>query len=248
MLSSKARTILAAAVALTGACSNDSPTDPPVTSSDPGAVRFSYSGSGLTGTFAAQGKYNVDPAADPTAQSFAVAIDFGSGMTSPFYEVVALKSDTSTFDLLGILLSAQKTGAYPVMTEDDCNGPSLQTACALAWFILGISAQDDGTQPLQEYVLTSGTVTVSSASNGRLKGTFQGSAQQIAAGGGSTGPFVPDVAVEVVSGTFDVPVLGDQGWILLPDRLPAGGATLLRGDRRPAFSAWDGVRRARLTR
>lgn len=242
MSSSKARPILAAVVALCAACSNDSPTDPPSTAGDPGLVRFSYSGSGVGGTFAAQGNLDTDPMADPLAKTFAVALDFsGSGGGAPFYEIVAMNVGSPKLDIMSILLSGQKTGAYPVMTEDDCAGPSLQATCALAWFYLGFNPDD--TLPPREFVLTSGTVQVTSVSNGRLKGTFQGSAREVADGGGSVGPFVDGIAVEVVSGTFDVPVVGNQGWILLPDLLPMGGVSLLRGGGRASLSAWGGGRR-----
>lgn len=195
------------------ACGGDSPAAPDPAVGD-GQARFAYAGSGFGGNFEAVGKFERDDTGYMKLQSFATAVD----VTMPQYElayygIVAANFAPPIFDGLSILLSAQEEGEYPIINTSECSmridfGAG---ACASIIFDLGINI--DGTVSPQgvSFELVDGVVTVSSASAGRVKGTFNGTARQLD-DWTSEEYYVPDVEVELTNGTFDVPIIMLRDW------------------------------------
>lgn len=199
-------------VAGTG-CSSDDPSGPDPNNLD-GAAHFTYAGSGFDGAFSAVGRFERDDAGYMKRQSFATGVD----VTMPqyrlaYYGIIAAAFRPDDLDDLSILLSGQQNGEYPIKTVDECSAMiEFGTgACAAVGFDFQLSADGSYAPDATSFELIDGSVVVTSIANGRVRGTFRGTALQF--GDWMAGEiYVQDVEVAITDGTFDVPVITYDHW------------------------------------
>lgn len=202
---------LAGAVTLLAAC-NDS--TGPDQSPDPnaGSLGFSYSGARV-GSYHASGVFQRAGGGPFVKQPFATGIR----NQAPGQQEMVLLSYTPVSAatgnmLLFIIPNVAGTGSYALHTDctDDRDCPF-----AGVFFDTDPAVEEDGSEA---FVFTAGTLNVTSASGGHLRGTFSGTASTLAG----------DAVITVTNGTFDVPV--QDGAALT--RVPAATRLLGRGTTR----------------
>ena len=183
------KTALAGAAALLAAC-NDSTGGSGTTTA--GSLGFSYSG-------ARAGSYSVSGVYRPRGNSFdKVPFAVGARSQQPGQTVLAVlsyqpvTSTTGHMVLLG-LPGATTIGSYD-LADESC-GTTGSTDCPLALLVFDTNPdleEDDS----EVFTFVSGTLNVTSVSNGRVAGSFSGTAES----------FFGDAVITVTNGTFDIPV------------------------------------------
>jgi hypothetical protein len=188
---------------------------------DEGEIRFSYSGSKLKGDFRARGAYDVDAKGNPKIQPFAFAAQpTGSANGVPF-DVTNIYGLDIRLPTIGIVSGgwfSHKTGRFSV--ADECLAGSTALNCAGLLFMIGIDLMQwtaSDTAP-PTYFLTAGAVEVASISNGRIRGTFQGTARLLANPDSSLN-FVPGADLAVTNGTFNLPIRDDVNFGISLNRI-----------------------------
>lgn len=179
------KTALAGAVALLAAC-NDSTGG---SGTGPGSLSFNYSGDRVGG-YSASGTYR------PRGSSFD-KVPFAVGVRSSGSDLAVLSyqpvtSTTGNMVLLGVP-GVTGTGSYS-LSEEDC-GTTGRPDCPLALLLFDTNPdleEDDS----QVFAFSSGTLTVTSIADGRMTGTFSGTAET----------FFADSVITITNGSFDLPL------------------------------------------
>lgn len=182
---------VAAVLALAG-CSDSTGSS---TGAASGSLSFGYTGV-RSGSYSASGTLHLVTDSTFTKQQFAAGIHIFTGV-----------------DAVGLLAYSPVTGStghevlmvFPYSTTSqtlDLSGAGCTTTTALCPFasIVFDSNPDLSVDGSQEFDFVSGTLQVSGVSNGRVQGTFSGTASTV---GG-------DSVITVTNGTFDVPVLEES--------------------------------------
>jgi hypothetical protein len=166
-----------------------------------GSVRFSYSG-GRSGTFEATGELQVAPGGVPQGGTGAAALQAGDLLSA----IAVRSADAGRADVFGMIMGAV-TGRGtlqfdPLACQEDAAG------CRVAAFAPDLDASElaaitdlaDLTALAERaWIVAVGSVTVTSLTGRRVRGTFQGIA--VRAGGQA----LQDV-LTISNGTFDLPV------------------------------------------
>ena len=187
---------LLAATLVLGACDGDS------TGSDPakqGTLAFSYTGA-VSGSFEAAGKYDRAEDFDLNGSEFGIAIvgPNPAGGTD-FVSVVAFSQtgkQTGELVVLGFpYASAGTTLEFSGAACEDVND------CPGGFFIRDLDVQSqDGGPDARFFFLESGAITITEVTADRIRGTFT------AHGIEDVGSETPG-EIEIVSGSFDVPLI-----------------------------------------
>lgn len=160
---------------------------------DAGFVSFTYSGD-ESGRFFAFGEATGASGTTPTGVRFAAGRHYVLG-TPAFQELgtVITASDRSGAGLVDLLHlqfpGPLRTGTF---TLNSCGRG--MPFCPVVNLVLDVDNSVDGGGPQARYYTVNGTLTIESVENGRIAGSFQGTAV------GATGEFV------ITDGRFDVPV------------------------------------------
>jgi hypothetical protein len=189
--------LAAATVALVG-CKDSTGNNTPIAA---GSLAFSYTGA-HSGTYSTSGAVVAKSGGGFAKQQFATAVKFNDPGQSSIGIIGYLPVTASTGNEVIFAFPASGVGQTLVLT-DNCTG----TGCALGLVVFDTNPdlQEDNSEP---FFLTTGTLQVSAISNGRITGTFSGTAEDLA--GIQT--------ITVTNGTFDLPLV-DQSRFPSPDRL-----------------------------
>jgi hypothetical protein len=192
-----AAALTAATVALVG-CKDSTGNNTPIAS---GSIAFSYTGA-HTGTYSTSGAVVAKSGGGFAKQQFATAVKFNDPGQNSIGIIGYLPTTVNTGNEVIFAFPASGVGQTLVLT-DNCTS----TGCALGLIVFDTNpdVQEDSSEP---FFLTSGTLQVSAISNGRITGTFSGTAEDLA--GIQT--------LTVTGGTFDLPLV-DQSRFPSPDRL-----------------------------
>lgn len=180
-------------VAALAAC--DGPTGPGETA-DPGSLGFSYAGA-VSGTFGVEGAPRLDARGRPSFGAWAVA---GPSVRFPEEKltVVGLRGENERDAVLFAVSVPRLSAPGTVAIDRNCAGPE----CASALLLFG---SDDPRTPHAGVERTceilSGTLTVTSISEGRVTGTFSGRGHCVA--DVQRDPFLP---FTISDGSFDAAI------------------------------------------
>lgn len=193
-------------------CLNNGDATGPALEGEEGFARFVYTGSGFDGNFNANGRFSRDSNGYVKRQSFATAIDVNS---PPFvyYGIVAAEFGQPDLNNLSITISGRSRGEYGITSFERC-AAMIEAGtgnCAAISYDLGLSSDGYYLSSTRSFDLIEGTLLVTSVDNGRIQGTFSGSALPIGNGVASD-PDLEDIGVEITGGNFDVPVLSLRQW------------------------------------
>jgi hypothetical protein len=168
---------------------------------DAGFLSFTYSGD-ESGRYFAFGEADSVSGTTPMGDDFAAATHYYLGLEPRQDLGTAVTSTARAQGGLSDLIHIQfpgtlREGTYPISTCGRGGGPF----CPLITLVFDVDndVPGGGTQA-RYYELTSGSITITSVDDGRITGTFAGTAVQTypAAGAGST--------IVITDGRFDVPV------------------------------------------
>jgi hypothetical protein len=179
---------------------NGLPMNPPGRE-DAGFLSFTYSGD-ETGRFFAFGEPTGVSGTTPIGNDFAAAThyylgaeprqEFGTSVTS------TARAQAGLSDLIHIQFpGALQTGTYPISTCGRGGGPF----CPLITLVFDVdNSMDGGGTQARYYEFSSGSITIESVDDGRVVGTFSGTAVSTDWATGETSTIV------ITDGRFDVPV------------------------------------------
>ncbi len=175
-----------------------------------GEIRFTYSGA-KSGTFSAKGAFEVDEDGDPKLQSFAFATEVEGDEFESELESVAFLGINLHLPKLDVVAGALGDLRKGTFSPDSCAQEGVHPDCAALTFSIDIDVNDflDEEAELSAYLLTSGTVEVTSIAGGRIRGSFTGTAKLLAPED-SGDIFVPNSDLTVSSGSFDLPLLKES--------------------------------------
>lgn len=168
---------------------------------DAGFLSFTYSGD-LSGRYFAFGEPTGLSGSTPIGTDFAAAThyylgteprqEFGTSITS------TARAQAGLSDLVHIQFpGALQTGTYPIRTCGRGGGPF----CPLIGLVFDVdNSVDGGGTQARYYEFSSGSITIESVADGRVAGTFQGTAVSTDWTTGETSTIV------ITNGRFDVPV------------------------------------------
>ena len=183
-----------------GAALSGLPMNPPGRE-DAGFLSFTYSGD-ESGRFFAFGEPTGTSGTTPVGSDFAAAThyylgteprqEFGTSVTS------TARAQAGLSDLIHIQFSgALQPRTYPISTCGRGGGPF----CPLITLVFDVdNGVDGGGTQARYYEFTSGSITILSVDDGRVTGTFQGTAVSTDWSTGETSTIV------ITDGRFDVPV------------------------------------------
>ncbi|HET6228632.1 MAG TPA: hypothetical protein VFE05_01060 [Longimicrobiaceae bacterium] len=185
--------VLPVVALLAGACSSDSTGS---TSNESGSLDFSYAGD-VTGTYSVSGVARLVGGV-PSGQ-FAAALTQAASGGGTFISIGAFRpGGVPRTDAVFIDLPAT-------------TGPTTVTVCATAATCAGVEMLFGLNTTLNtvdtDYVLTSGTVVVSTVSSTRVTGTFSGTGVRV----DTNGQAVAGSTFTITNGHFDTPVRNDLG-------------------------------------
>jgi hypothetical protein len=168
---------------------------------DAGVLTFTYSGD-ESGRFFAFGEPDSVVGSTPMGAEFAAAVHYFAGVPSREEFGTAISSTArgraGLSDLVHIQFpGALQTGTFTISTCGRGGGPF----CPLIAIVLDVDnrVEGGGTQ-VRYYEFTSGTITIESVEDGRVRGTFSGTAVSTNWTTGETSTIV------ITDGRFDVPV------------------------------------------
>ena len=178
---------LAAALGSMAACKDSTGSD---NNGNNGSLSFNYSGA-RSGSYQASGQYQSSGTSF-AKQSFAVGTNtvlFGT----PVALIASYQPTTSSRgdEVILVLEGNAHTGTYSRDFDCDAN-------CAIGFVSYGIDPALDDDTSSDDFSFADGTVTVTSVSNGRMRGTFSGHMED---------DETSLRTVNVVSGSFDVPMV-----------------------------------------
>lgn len=183
-----------------GAAHSGLPRNPPGRE-DAGFLSFTYSGD-ESGRFFAFGEATGTSGTTPVGDDFAAAThyylgteprqEFGTSVTS------TARAQAGLSDLIHIQFSGPlRERTYPISTCGRGGGPF----CPLINIVFDVdNSVDGGGTQARYYSFTSGSITIISVENGRVTGTYQGTAVSTDWSTGETSEIV------ITDGRFDVPV------------------------------------------
>jgi len=182
---------LAAATMAAAGCKDSTGIDPPTA----GSLAFSYTGA-RSGSYSANGLLTRDGESSFVKQSFAAGVTLSNGGRAYVGMLAYAPVAATTGDEVVFLFPSVGPGQKLTLTE----------TCAAVGCSLGLIAfdanpdlADDGSDT---FYFTSGTIEVNTVSNGRMTGTFSGTAAD------SLGTRT----ITVTGGTFDVPVRNESAY------------------------------------
>jgi hypothetical protein len=192
-----AAALAAATVALAG-CKDSTGNNTPIAA---GSIAFSYTGA-HSGTYSTSGAVVAKSGGGFAKQQFATAVKFNDPGQSSIGIIGYLPTTVNTGNEVIFAFPTSAVGQTVVLT-DNCTS----TGCALGLIVFDTNPdlQEDNSEP---FFLTSGTLQVSAISNGRITGTFSGTAESLDA----------LQTITVTGGSFDLPLV-DQSRFPSPDRL-----------------------------
>lgn len=214
IINHKARAaVLAGAVALLAAC-GDSTGSGSKTATGPGSLSFTYSGA-RAGTFSASGELQQNSTSF-VKQPFAVGVRSRQGNVSAISIVsyLPVTSATGHMVLLGI---PEISGTGNI----DLSGDNCTSLCPVALLLYDTNPDLEEEDDSQLFGFVAGTVSVTSNSNGHLKGTFSGTAEN----------FEGDSVLTITNGAFDVPIRSESSLSL--DRAVARPTRMLERHAKP---------------
>jgi hypothetical protein len=178
-LATLALTVLALSAA---ACESSSTTEPIVTPGATDGIRFTAGSE----TYAAAGSFSAANAAGVFAHEFAVArSDSLGGLVAVGYD-----ADGSSGNLM-IIQAPEAAGTYTCGTGSACHGR----------YITDVPVSGDTSGADRFFEISSGTLSITSISNGRLTGTFSGTL--------TASDQQPNATMSIQNGTIDVVLLAD---------------------------------------
>lgn len=182
---------------------------------DEGQIAFSYSGAKMKGEFRTRGALELDAKGNPMVGSFAAATQEKAsvnGAPTDFTSIYGVNFRMPKMDMVGGFWTSIKTGKFPVADGCDNEYPEDRVLpdCAGIFFMLDIDLMQwsDEVDSVPMYFLTTGNVEVTSISNGRIRGTFQGTARLLDFEASEDG-FVAGADLTVTNGTFNLPIRND---------------------------------------
>jgi hypothetical protein len=201
VLSACDRQPVSPSAAPTGAPARNGLPQSPPGREDAGFLSFTYSGD-ESGRFFAFGEPDSVVGTTPMGADFAAATHYYLG-TEPRQEFGTAITSTARgraglSDLIHIQFpGALQTGTYPIRTCGRGGGPF----CPLITLVFDVDngVEGGGTQA-RYYEFSSGSITITSVDDGRVAGTFQGTAVSTDWTTGETSTIV------ITDGRFDVPV------------------------------------------
>lgn len=153
-----------------------------------GSLSFTFTGGG-GGTFTVSGAAPSFSAAPPTGTTWAA----GYLQAGEMFVGGSRPRSAGLVDLALLRVGRTTTGSETI--DADCN---IDGTAACNGMILFLNFNGNGDTGDFFCGLTSGTITVTSASSGRARGTFSGGGECVAGTGGASSAFT------VTNGTFDV--------------------------------------------
>lgn len=189
-----------AAVAL-AACGDSTGSTPTATS---GSLSFTYTGARI-GSYSAQGTFQLQNDSTIVKQSFAAGLKLVSNGQTAMGLLSYVPLNPTTGNELIVLFPGVSGAATIDLDPNNCTS---QCPLALLAFDTDPNASEDNSQL---FFFSSGSVNVSSTSNGRMKGTFNGTAET----------FAGDSVITVTNGSFDVPLLNENAQPVTSRGLPA---------------------------
>ena len=183
---------MALAVAALAGCNGDATSFQPI---DPGSLSFSYDGA-RTGSYTASGAFTANNGNAVQALPFAAGVRINNATTGPIVGIIAwmpvgsITGHQATFVLPPVTAAGQTFALVESCAAIFCPGGALSFNLNLA-----PSALDP-----DNFVFTSGTLTITSLSGERVAGTFSGTAAD------SAGIRV----VTITDGIFDVPLVDES--------------------------------------
>jgi len=204
---------LLAILAYSTGCLDDDTTGPAL-ELEAGSVKFDYFGSGFDGRFDAVGSFSRDTRGYVKPQSFAAAIDVDMPPYL-YFGIIAAEFQTNSVNDLNVTISGQANGSYEVKSFENCSAMIEQGTgkCAAINYNLGLGSDGSFVTGTRRFELVGGTLTITSAADGRLRGNFTGTARQLASSSSAvSNPYVDDVEVEILNGSFDVPIVTLSQW------------------------------------
>jgi hypothetical protein len=168
---------------------------------DAGFLSFAYTGD-ESGRYFAFGEPTGVSGTTPIGSDFAAATHyyFGGSPREEFGTAVTstARAQAGLSDLVHIQFpGALQTGTYPISTCGRGGGPF----CPLITLVFDVdNGVDGGGTQARYYEFSSGSITITSVENGRVTGTFEGTAVQ------SWPPEGAGSRIVVTDGRFDVPV------------------------------------------
>jgi hypothetical protein len=179
--------LLAGAVFAAGCSDKGSPMDPD--EGTIGSMSYAYEGD-ITGSFSASGRV---PATSPEGKTWAFAMREGN--SGPMLVEASRQLQNNRYDHTLLAIHGSAPGTYAIngdCGEEDCTG-------VLVFF--GMETGDDADFD-RMCTLSSGSITVASASNGRARGSFSGEGTCI----GFAGDEMMLESFSVRNGQFDTPL------------------------------------------
>lgn len=204
----------------------DGDTTGPALEVEDGFARFDFFGSGLAGTFDANGGFSRDSRGVVKRQSFATGIDVNRPPYL-YFGIIAAEFAQADLNDLNITISDQAKGEYKIMSYQSCADRIEQGTgnCAAISHTFGLTSDGIFVNGTRSFELVDGTLIVTSISDGRLQGTFSGSSRQLT-NTISGDQYVADVEVEISNGSFDVPLVTLEEWNGLMQFNPEVGTRL----------------------
>ncbi len=169
---------------------------------DSGSMSFSYSGD-ASGSYSASGALEVENDGDPRYRSFAAGIETFQGST-PWLQVVSGQPRGNGRGNVLVMDLPNATGVRTYDVDIDC---SLNNCPDVAFILDASWNNDDDENEGRFFTMYDGTVQITSASNGRLRGTFSGFLVDF-------DDLLNDVSnprqIRIQNGTFEVPVFDED--------------------------------------
>lgn len=167
--------------------------EPPPPPPSPSALGFSFSGD-RSGTYSVTGEVPLDASRRPQYGTWAAALP----QDTVNLQVAAARAGTGRLAdvFLIVLHRVSAPGTYTLSAS--CT-ESTPTSCARGLLAFGYNWDSRNPPPEAQYDLAAGTITVTSVSADRVRGTFEVSGPRVSTAGGAT--------ISLTSGSFDVAVV-----------------------------------------
>ncbi|HKP77083.1 MAG TPA: hypothetical protein VJT67_16245 [Longimicrobiaceae bacterium] len=162
-----------------------------------GSVSFTYTGA-RSGTYSASGEFEKLGSGSFVKKSFATGVNLNDA-NGNVIGILGYVPVTATTGHQAVLVLPPVTGGETLEIDPTCEGT---TFCPLGLISFNLNP-DEQFDDSEGFLFTGGTVHVTSVANGRLKGTFSGTAVDV------TGT----QTLTVTNGSFDVPLLPESQFL-----------------------------------
>jgi hypothetical protein len=163
-----------------------------------GSLAFSYAGA-RSGSYSATGAFRRQTVGTFVKQPFAAGVELQDPVAGAVIGIVAYSPVTTTTGHQVIFLLPPVTAGQTLNLDGSCADPDFCPVGLVSFDLNPDLAVDDS----EGYLFTTGTLHVTSATDGHVTGTFSGTAEDV------TGAFI----LTVTNGTFDVPVLSESQFL-----------------------------------